>query len=126
MVVKHNHLIATRVANGLVEFFNDTEIVQTTAVVPVGGVATTAAVAVVGAALVSAGMGGFSDSQWYLWRAGEGLVKVGRTNLVTQMMGIFHDAPELVAVLESGKLYYRAMVQVVQSYNEYCTRSAAD
>jgi len=42
------------------------------------------------------------------------------------MMATFHDAPELVAVLESSKLYYRAMVQVVQSYNEYCTRSAAD
>ena len=83
MVVKHNHLIATRVANGLVEFFNDTEIVQTTAVVPVGGAATTVAVAVAGAAMVSAGMGGFFDRQWYLRRAGEGLVKVGRMNFVT-------------------------------------------
>ena len=126
MVVKRKHLIATRVVNGPVEFFNDIEIVQTTAVVPVGGVATTAAVAVVGAAMVSVGMGGFSDRQWYLRRAGEGLVKVGRTNLVTQMMANFHDAPELVAVLESGKFYYRAMVQAVQSYNDYCTRPAAD
>ena len=83
MVVKRKHLIATRVVNGPVEFFNDIEIVQTTAVVPVGGVATTAAVAVVGAAMVSVGMGGFSDRQWYLRRAGEGLVKVGRTNFGT-------------------------------------------
>lgn len=99
---------------------------QTTAVVPVGGAATAAAVAVAGAAMLSAGMGGFSDRQWYLRRAGEGLVKVGRTNFVTQMMVNFHDASELVAVLESGKFYCRAMVQVVQRCNEYCTRPVAD
>ena len=83
MVVKHNHFIAKRVANDPVELFNDTEIVQKTAMVFVGGVATTAAVAVAGAAMVSAGMGGFFDRQWYLRRAGEGLVKVGRTNFGT-------------------------------------------
>ena len=81
MVVKHNHFIAKRVANDPVELFNDTEIVQKTAMVFVGGVAT--AVAVAGAAMVSAGMGGFFDRQWYLRRAGEGLVKVGRTNFGT-------------------------------------------
>ena len=81
MVVKHNHFIAKRVANDSVELFNDTEIVQKTAMMFVGGAATTVAGA--GAAMVSAGMGGFFDRQWYLRRAGEGLVKVGRMNFVT-------------------------------------------
>ena len=42
------------------------------------------------------------------------------------MMVNSHDALELVAVLENGKFYYRAVVQVAQRYNEYCTRPAAD
>ena len=127
MVVKgkRKHLIATRVVNGPVELFNYTEIVQTTAMVPVGGAATVA-VAVAGAAMAGAGLGGFPDRQWYLRRAGEGLVKVLRTDFVTQMVAYFHDDPELVAALSGGKLHYRDMVQVVQGYNEYRTRPAAD
>lgn len=105
MVVKRKHLVVARVVSGPVDFFNYDETVQTMAVVLVGGAATVA-----GAAMVSVGMGGFSDRQRYLRLAGERLIKVDRTNFVTQVMANFHDASELMAVLESGKLCYRAMV----------------
>ena len=55
-------------------------------------------------------------------RAGEGLIRVGRTDFVTQMTAYFHDDPELVAALRESKLHYHDMVKVVQGYNEYVTR----
>ena len=120
---KRKHLIATRVVNGPVELFNYTEIVQTTAMVPIGGAAT-AAVAVAGAAMVGAGLGGFPDRQWYLRRNSGELVKVLRSEFTAQMTAYFQDDPELVAALGAGKLHYRDMVKVVQGYNEYLTRPA--
>ncbi len=116
---KRKHLIATRLVNGPVELFNYTEIQQTAAMVPMGGIGTAAVVA------VGAGIGGFPDRQWFLRRTGQGLVKVVRTEFVAQMTDYFHDDPELVAALKAGQLHYREMVKVVQAYNEYLTRPAA-
>ena len=115
---KRKHLIATRVVNGPVELFNYTEIQQTTAMVPIGGLGTAAVVA------VGAGIGGYPDRQWFLRRAGQGLVKVGRSEFKAQMAAYFHDDPELVAALNAGQLHYREMVKVVQGYNEHLTRPA--
>ncbi|GAB2861955.1 hypothetical protein [Hymenobacter ruber] len=116
---KRKHLIATRVVNGPVELFNYTEVVNTAAAMaPVAGMA--------GGALMGAtGLGGFPDRQWFLRRAGEDLVKVGRGDFVAQMTAYFHDDPELLSVLNAGQLHYRDMVKLVQGYNEYRTRPAA-
>lgn len=116
---KRKHLIATRLVNGPVELFNYTEIVQTSAaMVPVAGVAG-------GVMMGASGLGGFPDRQWFLRRAGEELVKVGRGDFVAQMTAYFHDDPELLSVLNAGQLHYRDMVKIVQGYNEYRTRPAA-
>ena len=116
---KRKHLVATRLVNGPVELFNYTEIQQTAAMMPIGGIGTAAVVA------VGAGIGSYPDRQWFLRRAGQGLVKVGRSDFKAQMSAYFHDDPELVAALNAGQLHYREMVKVVQGYNEYLTRPAA-
>ena len=120
---KRKHLIATRVVNGPVELFNYTEMVQTTAMVPIGG-AGTAAVAAAGMAMGATGLGSFPDRHWYLRRTGGELTKVTRSEFIAQMTAYFHDDPELVAALGAGKLHYRDMVTLVQGYNEYVTRPA--
>ena len=119
MVVKgkRKHILATRLVKGPVELFNYTQITQTGMIAPVGGVA--------GAVVMGGmGLGSFPERQWFLRRAGEGLIKVGRVDFVAQMTTYFHDAPELLTALRAGKLRYRDMVQVVQAYNEYRTRPA--
>ena len=118
---KRKHLIATRVVNGPVELFNYTEMVQTTAMVPIGGVGM-AAVAATGLAMGATGLSGFPDRQWYLRRTGGELIKVTRSDFTAQMTAYFHDDPELVTALRESKLHYRDMVKVVQGYNEYVTR----
>lgn len=112
---KRKHLLATRLVNGPVELFNYTEIDQTA---PVVGMA--------GGALGGPGLGSIPNRQWFLRRAGGELVKVERLDFVPQMTAYFQDAPEVVAALARGQLHYRDMVQLVEGYNEFRTRPAAN
>ena len=111
---KRKHILATRLVKGPVELFNLTLTLENMAMPnPVTGV-------------MMGGIGSRTDCRWYLRRQGGEFIEVDRIEFIAQMTHYFHDYTEMVVALKQRKLRYQDMVTVVQGYNEYLTRPAAN